>query len=62
MKGDRFNGTRGAFFSTWKVMGIWNELPEGVIEVATFKQHLRHLEGYMDRKGLRDTGQIHGPS
>eukprot|EP00061_Rhincodon_typus_P009951 g33847.t1 len=39
-----------------KVVRIWNELPEEVVEAGTITTFNRHLDEYMNRKGLEGYG------
>lgn len=35
---------RGNFFPTERVVGVWNELPEGVVEAVTVIAFRKHLD------------------
>eukprot|EP00061_Rhincodon_typus_P014424 g41430.t1 len=41
-----------------RVMRAWNKLPEEVVDVSTMTTLKRHLDGYMNRKGLEGYGQM----
>ena len=62
MRGERFErDLRGNLF-TQRVVCIWNELPKEVVEVGTIPTFERHLDRYMDRKGLEGYMQANGTS
>ena len=51
----RTRGHGGNFF-TQRAVGVWNELPEEVVEAGTFAPFKKHLDRYMDRTGLEGYG------
>lgn len=53
MRGER---TSEATFSTLRVVGIWNEVPEEIGEAGAVTAFNRHLDKYIDRKGLEGYG------
>ncbi|MBB6707133.1 reverse transcriptase family protein [Proteus mirabilis] len=56
VRGERYKrDLRGNFF-TQRVVRVWNELPEEVVEAGTIATFKRHLDGYMNRKGLEGYG------
>ena len=56
MRGERFKrDLRGNFF-TQRVVRVWDELPEEVVEAGTITTFKRHLDRYMDGKGLEGSG------
>ena len=60
MRGKRFKkAVKGNFF-TQKVVRIWNLLPEKVVEAGTIATFKKHLDKYMDGKGLEGYGSKAG--
>lgn len=58
-EGKDLMGSREAGFSTQGGAYIWNEAPEEAVKVGTITTVKIHLDCYMDRKGLKDVGQMH---
>ena len=56
VRGERFKrDLRGNFF-TQKMVHIWNELPEKVVEAGSIATFIKHFDKYMDGKGLEGYG------
>eukprot|EP00061_Rhincodon_typus_P017961 g46916.t1 len=56
VQGGKFKrDVRGKFF-TQRVVGAWNALPEEVVEADTIAAYKKHLDGYMNRKGIERYG------
>eukprot|EP00061_Rhincodon_typus_P004079 g21690.t1 len=55
-RGERFEKNLRGNFITQRVVRVWNELPEEVVEAITIATFKRHLDGYMNRKGLEGYG------
>lgn len=59
VKGNDLNGTRCTTCSQ-RVVEKWNELPNVVVRKSKITTFLKHLNGYMDRKGLEEFGPVAG--
>lgn len=57
LRGERINGKlRSSNLFTQRMVHMWNELLEEVVEAGTLTTFKRHLDRYLDRKGLEGYG------
>eukprot|EP00061_Rhincodon_typus_P011347 g36286.t1 len=56
VKGKRFKRDLRGKCSIQRVVRVWNELPEEVVEAGAVTAFKRHLDRYMDRKDLEGYG------
>ena len=60
VRGGKFKGdVRGKFFMQ-RMVGVWNVLPEDVVEAGTLETFKRHLVGYINREGIKGYGSRKG--
>ena len=60
MKGEKFKGNiRGDFF-TQRVVGVWNELPDKVVNAGSLLTFKKNLDGFMDERGVEGYGPCAG--
>jgi len=48
--------SRGAIFFTQRVVSVWNELPEVVVEVGAILSFKKHLDSYIGTMGIEGYG------
>jgi len=60
VKGEKFKGNiRGGFF-TQRVVGVWNELPDKVVNAGSLLTFKKNLDGFMDERGVEGYGPSAG--
>ena len=52
VRGERYKSVQGGNFFTQRVVSVWNELPEVVVEVGTILSFKKHLDSYMRKMGI----------
>jgi len=60
VRGDRYRRVLGDNFFTQRVVSVWNELPEAVVEVGTILSFKKHLDSYMGKMGVEGYGPSAG--
>ena len=60
MRGERFRRVQRGNFFTQRVVSVWNELPEAVVEVGTILSFKKHLDSYMGKMGIEGYGPSAG--
>ena len=56
MRGERFKRDLRDNFFTQRVVRVWNELSEKMVEAGSIATFKKHLDKYMDGKGLEGYG------
>ena len=52
MRGERYKRVQRGNFFTPRVVSVWNELPEAVVETGTILSFKKHLGSYMGKIGI----------
>ena len=49
MRGERYKSIQRGTFFTQRVLSVWNELPEVLVEAGTILSLKKHLDSYMGK-------------
>jgi len=60
VRGERFRRAQRGNFFTQRMVSVWNELPEAVVEAATILSVKKHLDSYMGKMGIEGYGPSAG--
>ena len=60
MRGERYKRVQRDIFFTQRVVGVWNKLPEAVVEAGTILSFKKHLDSYMGTMGIEGYGPNEG--
>jgi len=60
VRGDRFRRVQRGNIFTERVVSVWNELPEAVVVAGTILSFKKHLDSYMGKMGIEDSGPSAG--
>ena len=56
VRGERYKRVQRGNFFTQRVVSVWNELPEVVVEVSTIFSFNKHLDSYIGKLGIEGYG------
>jgi len=60
VRGERYKRVQRGSFFTQRVVSVWNELPEAVVEAGKILSFKKHLDSYMGKMGIEDYGPSAG--
>ena len=60
MKGEKFKGNIREGFFTQRVVGVWNELPDNVVNAGSLLTVKKNLDRFMDERGVEGYGPSTG--
>ena len=58
VRGERYKRVQRGNFFTQRLVNVWNELPEIVVDAGTILSFKKHLNSYMGKIGIEGCGQM----